>query len=102
MAKNKTSFKPGGGGGRKPGSKNKSDKSLRQFVTDFLNQNRDLLQSDFKKLKPNERFGVFEKLLKYSIPPLQSLSLSNFDNLTHEQLDSIIEHLKKNNNEKEG
>lgn len=97
MAKNATSFKPGTGG-RKPGAKNKSDKPLRQFITEFLNENKKLLYRDFVKLKPNERFRAFENLLKYSIPPLQSISLTNFDKMTEEQLDEIISHLKASEN----
>lgn len=92
MPKTKTTFKKGQGG-RKPGAVNKTTKTLREFISDFLNDNRDTLVKDFKRLSPRDRLTLFEKLLQYSIPKMQSTALS-FDDMTDEQLDKLLDKLK--------
>ena len=95
MAKTNTSFKKGQGG-RKAGSPNKTSKTLREFISDFLNDNREALQKDFEKLEPKDKLIMFERFLKYSLPSLQATSITtDFEKLTDEQLDYIIEKLKQ-------
>jgi hypothetical protein len=95
MANTKTSFTKGQGG-RKPGIPNKATKTLREFISDFLNANRQAIQKDFEKLEPKDKLLMFEKFLKYSLPSLQATSLEiDFEKLTDEQLDYIIEKITK-------
>ena len=49
-------------GGRKKGSTNKATGNLRQFITEFLHNNKETLLSDFKKLPPKDRV-----LIRYCI-----------------------------------
>lgn len=98
--------------GRPVGSKNKITSPLRKRVQDFLNDNWDNLQKDFEQLDPKDRVNFYEKLLQYGLPKLQhteftgefqnKLSLNDifppdndFDSLTDNQLDNIIDNVKK-------
>lgn len=82
--------------GKPKGAVNKTTIDLRQWITGFIEDNRDQIRKDWLKLKPKERVILFEKLLKYSLPALQATSLEiNFEKLTDEQLDQITERLMK-------
>lgn len=82
--------------GRPAGVKNKDTARLREWVTKFLEENLDQLREDWKALEPRERFTMFEKLLKYSLPTLQATALTNdYERLTDEDLDKIITGLKR-------
>ena len=87
--------------GRPKGVPNKTTTDLRQWINNFIDDNRTQIQSDWKTLEPKDRLVMFEKLLKYSLPTLQSTSLDfNFDEMTEDQLDEIINRLiKKHENE---
>ncbi len=89
--------------GRPKGVPNKVTTDLRQWITNFLEENREQIQQDWKGLEPKDRIVLFEKLLKYALPTLQATSLTtDFDKLTDEQLDTIIDNLKNSMYEKEG
>jgi len=82
-------------GGREKGTPNKLTSDLRQKINDFLDDNWSSLQKDFNNLDPKDKLIFFEKLLQYGLPKLQSTELiSNFDKLSDEQLDLIINELK--------
>jgi hypothetical protein len=99
MATTKTSFKKGEGG-RPKGKPNKVTGNLREWINGFIEDNRQQIQADFKALEPKDRIMMFEKLLKYALPTLQATSLTtDFEKLTDEQLDEIIDRLKNNNND---
>lgn len=99
MAKTETSFKKGQGG-RKQGSPNKITVNLREWVNGFIDDNREQIKADWKALEPKDRIVMFEKLLKYSLPTLQATSLTtDFEKLSDEQLDEIINRLKQSSNE---
>ena len=93
-------FKKGKSGntlGRPIGAKGKNN--LREFITDFLEENKDRIKIDFELLEPKDRIVLFEKLLKYSLPTLQATSLStNLDRLSDIELDIIIQELKQAQN----
>ena len=78
--------------GRAKGSQNKVTKDLRVWVTDFLNENLEQVQKDFKVLEPKERILFFEKLLKYSLPTLQATTITESKGIT---CDTFLIHGKK-------
>ena len=91
-----------GEGGRPKGTPNKATGELRTWISNFIDSNRAQIQKDWKTLCPRDRIILFEKLLKYTLPTLQATTVTNeFENLTEEQLDFIIESLKAKNNDKE-
>ena len=88
--------------GRPKGVPNKVTTDLRQWITNFLEDNLEQIQQDWKGLEPKDRIVLFEKLLKYALPTLQATSLTTgFERLPEDQLDLIIESLKKTLYEKE-
>jgi hypothetical protein len=92
-------FKKGKSGniaGRPVGTPNKSTSNLRDWITDFLEENKDKVREDWLLLEPKDRIVLFEKLLKYSLPTLQSTTLSTeFESLTDSELDRLISELKR-------
>lgn len=84
------------GGGRPKGSKNRATKDLRQFVDDFINNNRDKIQEDFDLLEPKERIDTIIKLMDYLLPKLKRTEINTGGNtedlskLTDEELDAKL------------
>lgn len=76
MAKEKT-------GGRKAGTPNKP-KPMRTRITNFLDDNFEGVENDFKTLDALQKITFFEKLIRYSVPSLKSIEI-----LEDEQKDSI-------------
>lgn len=86
--------------GRKKGVPNKTTKDLREWVNTFLDRNTKQIEADWKALDPKERVLLFEKLLKYSLPTLQATKIeTEFDKLSEEELDDLINELINKNNE---
>ena len=87
-------YKPGETGnkrGRPKGTKSKTGEYLRSLIQDFIHDHWNDLKTDWDKLKPRERWDLIEKLLRHTLPrPLHEL-----EKLTDEQLDYIIQQLKR-------
>lgn len=82
--------------GKPKGAKNKVTSDLREWLKSFIDSKRGQLERDFKTLTPRERIIMFEKLLKYTLPVLSATSLTtDFNQLSEENLDNIINELKK-------
>lgn len=62
--------------GRKRGSRNRATSDLRQWVANFIDDNREQIQEDFKLLEPRDRLIFLERLLKYVLPTLQATSVT--------------------------
>jgi len=93
---NSTLFKKGTGG-RPKGSPNKTTIEVKEFISNFLNENLLTLQSDFDNLESKERLYFMEKLLKYVIPikaePIIKEIKNEYAEMTDEQLRSEIERI---------
>ena len=84
-------------GGRTKGTPNKLTSNLREWLEKLINKNRLQIERDIKALKPKERLMVLEKFMQYTIPKLQSVQTKiDFNQLTDEQLDNLINELTKN------
>ncbi len=82
--------------GKPKGTVNKTTTDLRQWINNFIEVQREQIQKDWEKLEPKDRVVLFEKLLKYLLPTLQATNLTtDFEKLTDEQLQNIIDELKK-------
>ncbi|GHT06786.1 hypothetical protein AGMMS49525_15430 [Bacteroidia bacterium] len=83
-------------GGRAKGTPNKVTTDLRTWINELLNDNRKQFIADLKKLEPQQRVMIFEKMLSYAIPKMQSVeAVLDFNRLTDEQIDSIISEISK-------
>ncbi len=83
-------------GGRKKGTPNRTTESTRQWLKMFLDENQKQIEEDFKALEPKERLQVFERLLQYTLPKMQSVSANiDLNTLNEEQLDTIINEITK-------
>jgi len=84
--------------GRPKGTNNKLTKQLRETINDFLETNFESVIQDFEKLTPKERLKFYCELLQYGLPKLQAVQMENdFENLSDEQLNFIINELLKKN-----
>jgi hypothetical protein len=83
-------------GGREKGTPNKVTTDLRTWINELLDSNRRQIAKDIKKLEPQQRVMIFEKLLSYAVPKMQSVEAKiDLNRLTDEQLDTIIVELSK-------
>lgn len=87
--------------GRPKGTPNKVTTDLRIWINEILNKNRVQFENDLQNLEPQQRVAIFEKLLSYALPKLQSVEQKiDYNNLSDEQLDMIINQLTQDlNNE---
>jgi len=88
-------------GGRQRGGLNKLPRDLRQSITEFLQANFDEVVKEWEELEnPRDKLNFYRDLLRYAVPVLQSTQLTtDFEKLTDEQLDYIIESLKASQND---
>lgn len=96
-------FKKGTSGnpkGKPPGAVNKNTKELRETVSNFLLSNFEQVVKDFKQLPPKDRTRLYCDLLQYGLPRLQNVSMDlEFEQMTEQELDRIINELKQSANE---
>lgn len=63
--------------GRPKGSENKEKKELREFLLEFLNNNKDKLTDEILKLKGERFIDKILQLLEYGLGKLNRVDLSN-------------------------
>jgi hypothetical protein len=84
-------------GGRAKGTPNKVTSDLRAWINELLDSNRGQIAKDIKLLEPHRRVMIFEKLLSYAVPKMQSVEAKiDLNTLSDEQLNIIISELTKN------
>lgn len=59
--------------GRKRGSRNKVTKTLKDYITKLIDDNREQIEKDLKELTPKERLQVIVGLLPYVVPKMHSV-----------------------------
>lgn len=83
-------------GGRKKGTPNKVSGKLKEWLAEFIDNSREQIVKDFKRLGPKNRVAMFEKLIKYVLP-IQQVSKIDFGAMSEETLDEIINRLNNPN-----
>ena len=62
-------------GGRAAGTPNKTTTDIRQFVDALIGKNLPKMEQDLNCLEPKDRLLILEKMMSYTIPRLQSISV---------------------------
>lgn len=61
-------------GGRQAGTPNKITGTLKEFVANLVDDNREQIVNDLKTLRPKDRLAVLERLMQYVLPKQQAVS----------------------------
>jgi len=89
-----------GNPGRPKGAKNKAGQAIKDRINDLFDTSftLDAIQEDLSQLEPKDRLKFLSDLMPYVVPKLQSTTYKNegdFDSLSEEQLDRMIERFIK-------
>jgi hypothetical protein len=100
-------FKKGQSGnpkGKPKGAKHKTT-AMRTLVSDFLKNNWEDFEKVYSRLRARDKAILFERLLKYGLPTLQSVSIGEelevqMKNMTDEQLQDLTRRIIEYSNSK--
>ena len=88
--------------GRPKGTPNKITADLRMKINAIVENQIDSIEKDLQSLEPMQRLQIVEKLISYCVPKLQAQSFEiDFQNLSEQQLDVIINQLNFNDDDSE-
>lgn len=83
-------------GGRAKGTPNKVSSTVKDWISQLIDDNRVQIEKDIKKLSPKDRLQMFEKLMQYVVPKQQSVRADiDLSKLSETQLDLIVDELTK-------
>lgn len=77
--------------GRPKGSTNKATKDLKNWVKKLLENNTELFEKDLVKIKPSERLGVLQGLLKYSVPSIAPTTIEAQIQAEYNELKALLD-----------
>ena len=79
-------------GGRGKGTPNRVTADTKAWLAKLLDKNRRQFEKDLKRLEPHQRVAIFEKMLAYSTPKLQSVEAKlDLNSMSDAQLNLFIE-----------
>lgn len=84
-------------GGRQAGTPNKITGSLKGFITDLLNENREQIKEDLKAMRPKERIAAYLNMMQYVLPKQQAVSADVSPDLLSREL--VIRHVGNDGDE---
>ena len=84
--------KSGNPKGRPKGAKNRATNDLRKWLEAFLQEKIPEIEKSFDKLEPYQKWSIVEKLLQYSIPKMQAVSV---EALVEAEMNSLADLLMK-------
>ena len=76
-------------GGRTKGTPNKVTGTLKEFVANLIDQNREQMERDLKSLNPRDRLYALDKLMQYILPKNSSQSLDVKENSFEKLMGSL-------------
>lgn len=81
-------------GGRQKGVQNKVTSETKDWFVYLLNSNRKRLEKALEAMDDRELWDNFQKLFPYIVPKMQASEVKiDYDHLTDEQIDLIIDEL---------
>lgn len=79
-------------GGRAKGTPNKATSTLKEWLEQLLNDNREQVEADLKALKkPYERLKIIERLLGYVLPKQQPVDAEKVVQAEFKELDRLLD-----------
>lgn len=82
--------------GRPKGAKGRVKQSVKDWIQNVIDANRNQFAEDLAALSPKERVVILEKLISYVVPKQQAVNANvELSKLSDEQLNSIIGELTK-------
>lgn len=60
--------KTGNPNGRPKGVPNKTTSTVRNWLVELINNNREQIEQDFRNIEPEKRLDILQKLLPYLLP----------------------------------
>lgn len=93
-----TKGRQGGGktGGRTVGTPNKVTTDLRKWMDELLSKNLSRIEKDLDKLEPKDRLFLLEKLMQYTIPKLQSISVEAQIQAEYDAISRMLDNMPEN------
>lgn len=73
-------------GGRQAGTPNKITGTLKDFVANLIDDNRQQIIDDLQDLRPKERLAVIERMMQYVLPKQQAVSADVSPDLISKEL----------------
>ena len=86
--------------GRQKGTPNKSTTNLKATVLQIVERQFETLESDLEGLDGRDKINFVLKLIEYILPKQREQKI-NFNDLTDQEIDSLIDRLKNDGNENE-
>ena len=86
--------KSGNPKGRPKGKPNKATGSLREFISQLLDENRDQIRADIARLEPKERVQALERMMQYVLPKMESTKTDiRIEHLSDRELSDIARNI---------
>ena len=87
--------------GRPKGAINKENKELRQYLSYYLETNKEKFETEINKLSGIQFVSMYIKLIEYTTPKLNRIDLisdnETINNMTESELDERIKELEEKN-----
>lgn len=78
-------------GGRKRGTPNKVNATLREFIGKIIDDNRERIIEDLQELDPYQRLLFIERLINYVLPKQSSVDIQSQIEAEYKALEQLID-----------
>lgn len=78
-------------GGRTKGTPNKVTASLKEFIKNLIDNNRNQIIADMKKLEPYQRLLFIERLMGYVLPKQAAVDIKSQIDAEYKALERLID-----------
>lgn len=101
MSRNKNDGK-GRLGGRAKGTPNRVTATVKEWLSELIDNNRQRIENDIELLEPKDRLQIMERLMQYVIPKQQAVKADvDLNKLSDEEIDNLIADITKGLNDGE-
>lgn len=67
-------------GGRCKGTPNKVTGTLKEYISEIIDDNRERIKEDLELLEPKDRLQILEKMMQYVIPKQKEIDMPELAN----------------------